>query len=204
MTMNTDPKPTLLDATRYEILRHSEDLFGHYGFAKTNMSDIAGRCGMSPGNLYRYYRNKGAIGLAVVEAFFRQSEAAMAADIMGATDPETRIKLLISSGVRCLVSEMARNPKLMELVDFLMETDEAWASLQAHIGWKRARVEAELQAGIDAGTFRDEPTYQTAVDLMHATKAFQVPASLAHWRDPSTILPELDGVLNLIFRGVRI
>ena len=204
MKMSNEPQPTLLDATRYEILRHAEDLFGHYGYAKTNMSDIAGRCGMSPGNLYRYYRNKGAIGLAVVEAFFRQSEAAMSADLIGATDPETRIKLLISTGVRCLVSEMARNPKLMELVDFLMETDEAWASLQNHIQWKRARVEAELQAGIDAGIFRDEPTYQTAVDLMHATKAFQVPASLAHWRDPSTILPELDGVLNLIFKGVRV
>lgn len=204
MSMTTETQPTLLDATRYEILRHAEDLFGHYGYAKTNMSDIAGRCGMSPGNLYRYYRNKGAIGLAVVEAFFRQSEAAMSADILGATDPETRIKLLITTGVRCIVSEMARNPKLMELVEFMTENDETWASLQQHIAWKRERVQAELQSGIDKGLFRDEPVYETAVNLMHATKAFQVPQSLAHWRDPSTILPELDGVLNLIFKGVRV
>lgn len=197
-------QPTLLDATRYEILRHAEDLFGHYGYAKTNMSDIAGRCGMSPGNLYRYYRNKSAIGLAVVEAFFRQSEAAMNADLIGASDPETRIKLLITTGVRCIVSEMARNPKLMELVEFLTESDEAWASLQQHIAWKRDQVEAELKAGIAQGIFRDEPVYPTAVNLMHATKAFQVPQSLAQWRDPSTILPELDGVLNLIFKGVRV
>ena len=60
------PPVNLMDATRYEILRHAEDLFGHYGFSKTNMADIAERAKMSPGNLYRYYRNKQAIGLAVV------------------------------------------------------------------------------------------------------------------------------------------
>lgn len=200
--MSNETEPTLLDATRFEILRHAEDLFSHYGYAKTNMADIAGRSGMSPGNLYRYYRNKGAIGLAVVNAFFEQSEAAICANLAGAGDPEARVRVVITTGVQCLVSEMARNPKLIELVDFLMEADGAAASLQAHIEWKRTRVEAELQAGIDAGVFRDEPTYTTAVNLMHATKAFQVPASLAEWRDPATILPELDGVLDLVFKGV--
>ena len=200
---NDAPPVNLMDATRYEILRHAEDLFGHYGYAKTNMADIAGRCGMSPGNLYRYYRNKAAIGLAVVEAFFRQSETLMSAEIACAGDPETRIKVLITTGVRCIVSEMARNPKLMELVEFMTDNDDAWASLQRHITWKRDRVQAELAAGIEQGLFRDVPVYATAVNLMHATKAFQMPQSLAGWRDPSTILPELDGVLNLVFKGVR-
>jgi len=199
-----DPPPiNLMDATRYEILRHAEDLFGHYGFSKTNMADIAERAKMSPGNLYRYYRNKQAIGLAVVEAFFRQSEAAMEAAMIGIDDPETRIRAMITAGVRTLVGEMALNPKLMELVEFLMNEDEAWAQLQIHIGWKRDHVISELKRGMESGRFRQMDAYPAAVNLMHATKAFQMPQSLTSWREPETILPELDGVLDLIFAGVR-
>lgn len=197
------PPINLMDATRYEILRHAEDLFGHYGFSKTNMADIAERAKMSPGNLYRYYRNKQAIGLAVVEAFFRQSEAAMEAAMIGIDDPEVRIRAMITAGVRSLVGEMALNPKLMELVEFLMAEDEAWTQLQIHIGWKRDHVIAELERGMNSGQFRQMDLYPAAVNLMHATKAFQMPQSLSSWREPETILPELDGVLDLIFAGVR-
>ena len=193
-----------MDATRYEILRHAEDLFGHYGFKKTSMADIAERAKMSPGNLYRYFRNKQAIGLAVVELFFRQSEAAMEVALTQVEGPETKIRMLLTTGCRMIVGEMARNPKLMELVEWLTEEDDAWAALHRHIAWKRERMEEQLQAGIEAGVFADEPVYETAVNLMHATKAFQMPQSLAAWREPETILPEMEGVLDLVFSGVRV
>ena len=192
-----------MDATRYEILRHAEDLFGHYGFKKTSMADIAERAKMSPGNLYRYFRNKQAIGLAVVELFFRQSEAAMEAALLQAEDPETRIRMVLTTGCRLIVGEMARNPKIMELVEWLTEEDDAWAALKLHIAWKREKVEHELARGVAAGIFADQAVYETAVNLMHATKAFQMPQSLNAWREPETILPELEGVLDLVFTGIR-
>lgn len=194
----------LMDATRDEILRHAQELFAHYGYAKTSMADIAGRCGMSPGNLYRYHRNKQAIGVAVIEAFFRQSEAAMEAAMAPAAGPEARIRALITEGVRQLVAEMDVSPKIMEMVEFMTSEDEAHASLDAHIAWKRGRVEAELARGMAEGRFIALPVYETAVNLMHATKAFQMPQSLAAWRDRATILPELEGVLDLVFTGLRV
>lgn len=199
--MNRPSEP--MDATRYEILRHAEDLFGHYGFKKTSMADIADRAKMSPGNLYRYFRNKQAIGLAVVKLHFQQTEAAIEAMLMNAEDPETKIRMLLVTGCRLIVGEMARNPKIMELVEWLIEEDEAWAALKEHIDWKRAKMEEQLKAGIDAGIFADRPVYETAVNIMHATKAFQTPHGLNGWRQKDTILPELEGVLNLVFSGVR-
>lgn len=191
------------DAAHYEILIHAEALFGHYGFRKTSMADIAERAKMSPGNLYRYFRNKQAIGIAVVELFFRESEAAIEAALISLEGPETRIRALISTGCRLIVEEMARDPKLMELVEWLTEEDDAWAKLKGHIAWKRQKVVAELEAGVAAGIFADRPIHESAVNLMHATKAFQMPQSLASWRDVDTILPELDGVLDLVFSGLR-
>ena len=200
--MNRPSEP--MDATRYEILRHAEDLFGHYGFKKTSMADIAERTKMSPGNLYRYFRNKQAIGLAVVELFFRQSEAAMEVALMQGDNPETRIRMILTTGCRLIVGEMARNPKLMELVEWLTEEEDAWAALKQHIDWKRGKVEDQLALGVASGVFADKPVYETAVNLMHATKAFQMPQSLNAWREPETILPELEGVLDLVFSGIRV
>lgn len=191
------------DETRAEILRHAEDLFSHYGFSKTSMADIAERAGMSPGNLYRYYRNKQAIGEAVIERFFRCSEASMAAAMEAETAPEARICAMFRAGLGEMLEMMAGAPKIMELCEFLCGEDGPRHVLERHIGWKRAQVEAELARGMAAGAFEPAPLPETAVDLMHCLKAFQVPQCLAEWRDKSTIMPEFEGVLRLVFRGVR-
>lgn len=193
-----------MDATRHEILRHASDLFHHYGFRKTAMADIAERSAMSPGNLYRYYRNKQAIGIAVVEAHFRETEAEVGAALVGVSDPEERIRAVIRATVLTMARELDYAPKLMELVEFVVEEEEAYATLRTHMDWKRAIIEEALRKGMAAGAFREAPVYETAVNLMHATKAFQMPQSLAAWRDRDTILPELEGVLDLIFAGVRL
>lgn len=167
------------------------------------MADIAERAGMSPGNLYRYFRNKQAIGVAVIEAFFAESQRAMTAALAAEADPEERVKALFRAGLRNMLAMMDRTPKIMELCEFLCSEDGPRDVLERHIAWKRERVEAELAAGMAAGAFEPAPLPETAVDLMHCLKAFQVPQCLAEWRDKATIMPEFEGVLRLVFRGVR-
>ena len=65
-------------------------------------------------------------------------------------------------------------------------------------------MEDQLALGVASGVFADKSVYETAVNLMHATKAFQMPQSLNAWREPETILPELEGVLDLVFSGIRV
>lgn len=192
------------EATREQILRHAGDLFAHYGFWKTNVGDIAERCGMSPGNLYRYFRNKQAIGLAVVAKFFEMSEAAMEAGlILPPGTPEARIRVLVRTGVGHLVAEMRENPNIVELADFLCSEPEGIALLQQHLAWKRERIAREIARGIAEGGLRDTDPQAAATALLIATKAFWMPHVLAQWKDPDTILPELDTVLGLIFNGLR-
>jgi AcrR family transcriptional regulator len=191
------------EATREQILRHAKELFAHYGFWKTNVGDIAERCAMSPGNLYRYFRNKQAIGLAVVVKFFEMSEAAMTAGLILPTGtPEERIRTMIRSGVGHLVAAMCENPRIVELADFLCSEPDGIALLQQHIAWKRDRIAAEIARGIEQGAFRDADPQATAAAVLTATKAFWMPHALAQWKDPESILPELDMVLDLIFAGL--
>ena len=60
-----------LDETARAILDAASRRFLHYGFGKTTMSEIAGDCNMSTGNLYRFFGSK----LDIAEAFVRRLRA---------------------------------------------------------------------------------------------------------------------------------
>ncbi len=201
--MRTLPQ-TKVDATRVEILRHAQDLFEHYGFTKTTIGDIADRCQMSPGNLYRYYRNKQAIGLAVVQTYFDMVETAMEAELMlPEGTPEDRIRRFIEMGISHLVAELERSPKIVELADFLCNDEHGIELLDRHVSWKRERLEREIRRGIAEGQFQDGDATELASTLLITFKAFWIPMSLATWRDKSTIIPEMRAILDLVFRGLK-
>lgn len=193
------------EATRAEIRVHASGLFAHYGFQKTNIGDIARAAEMSPGNLYRYYRNKHAIGLAVVDEYFHLVEGQMAQALAAAKDEpaEARICLFIETGIAHLVEELRQNPKIVELAEFVCEDEEGLAILGRHIAWKQQRIAEELSAGIADGSLASDDPEAAAAVILNALKAFWMPMTLAMWRDPDSILPELRAILDLMFRGLR-
>ena len=189
---------------RHQIVHHASELFTHYGFSKTNIGDIAGCCAMSPGNIYRYFKNKQAIGLAVVEAYFQMAQTAMETQLMlpggGAED---RIRRFLTAGIGAMAQEVQHHPKIVELAEFLMEDEQGLELLGAHIAWKREQIEANLQAGVETGEIAPCDIRHTAATLLLALKIFFMPTTLIRWRDPDTILPELSDILDLMFRGLR-
>ena len=192
------------EGVRAEILHQAHDLFAHYGYWKTNIGDIAQCCGMSPGNLYRYFRNKQAIGIASVEKYFHMVETAMeTAFLLPGETFEARIKQFLRTGVQHLADELERNPKIVELAEFICEDTEGIEVLARHIAWKRERLAVEIARGIEAGELKSCEAELVAATLLNALKAFWMPMTLADWRDKSTILPELDAILDLMFRGLQ-
>ena len=192
-------------ATRAEICRQALELFSHYGFQKTNIGDIAARCEMSPGNLYRFFKNKQAIGIAVVHGYFDLMETAMEMALMQAGDaPETRIRIFIETGVAHLVDELERTPKIVELAEFLCEDADGLAMLEEHIRWKRKRVAREIRRGIASGHFNRLDPEPTASAVLNALKAFWMPMTLVNWVDRTTIMPELCSILDVMFAGLAV
>ena len=52
---------------RFEILRAAQTCFARSGFHQTSMQEICIEAGMSPGNLYRYFRSKEEIIAGIAE-----------------------------------------------------------------------------------------------------------------------------------------
>ncbi|MEM7190317.1 MAG: TetR/AcrR family transcriptional regulator [Pseudomonadota bacterium] len=193
------------DSVRWDILMHASELFMHFGFAKTNIGDIADRAGMSPGNLYRYFKNKHAIALAVIEKYFVMLQTGMETVLMFPEGtPKERIHKFMRREVEDMVAKLDEMPRIVEMADFVWEHDEGFAILSNHISWKRQQIMNELQKGVDSGDFAPiEDLEQTAVAMGITLKSYCTPFTLIRWRDKSTILPEFDVSFELIMRGIE-
>jgi len=186
--------------THAEIVRHAAELFGGFGYTKTNIGEIAERVGMSPGNLYRYYRNKQAIGEEVVRSYLVQSEAVMEAAIASETDPEARLRAMVSVGIGGVLAALREAPRMVELADMICAGDSG--ILRTHIEWKIATFERLLREGIDAGLWHVDHPSAFAETLLDATRAFWNPASVAVL-DPARVPERITGVLDALLAGIR-
>lgn len=192
------------EAVKAEIVDRASELFSHYGFWKTNIGDIAECCGMSPGNLYRYFRNKQAIGLAVISCYFQMVQTAFeTVEMLPGGTAEERVRKWLEAGVTQAIAQVANHPKIVELAEFLMEDEDGLKLLQSHIDWKREHLAREIRKGMDDGSLEPGDPVRTAATLLTALKVFWMPTTLAKWRDKETILPELRAILDLFFRGLR-
>ena len=116
-----------LQDRRIRILDAAERCFVRAGFHRTTMQDVASEAGMSPGNLYRYFRSKDVIVAALAERDRARvmsdfSQLGEADDFMGSFAALARKHLgdeRREQAVLCLEiwAEATRNPDFAALTD---------------------------------------------------------------------------------------
>jgi len=156
---------------------------------------------MSPGNLYRHFRNKQAIGEEAVRGYMASEEADMALIVAdNSLNFEERLRKFHHRCVNGLMDELTCNPKMVELAEMIIQGNSG--ILAHHVEWKREQVASMLREGVDAGELTGDPT-KLAFTLYDITKSFLMPTALAQM-DFETVPERLDDVLDLVFDGMRI
>ena len=91
---------------KLEILRGAAAAFRNRGYAATSVRDIARQTGMTPGNLYYYFRNKQEILYFCqdysLDVLLRQARRIRRRRI----GPEEKIKALVRAQVLCMLDEL--------------------------------------------------------------------------------------------------
>ena len=139
---------------RRAILAAAERAFARHGFHAATMQHVAVEAGMSPGNLYRYFRSKDAI----VEGFCERDQEELAGDFvrLAATDDVVAgIEALLR---RRLIDEPRENLGLIVEVWAEAGRNPAIAAIQRKVD---ALVEERLAATFEAAKRRGA----TAPDL---------------------------------------
>ncbi len=141
---------TVSDETAKAILDAASRRFLHYGYGKTTMSEIAGDCNMSPGNLYRYFPSK----LDMAEAFVRRLRTEHLEELRQAVarpglSTADRLRTYFRTKLQLAYDRFHERPKAYELSQEILKERAAFAS-----EWEAAEaaiIEEILDRGAAAG-----------------------------------------------------
>lgn len=188
-----DPRLAILQAAGERIL--------HYGYNKTTMSEIASDCGMSAGNIYRFYPSKIDIAEAMTRRFNTETHAGYTAILRdSARSPSRKLRDFFAFRLERTFRTFEKHPKLMELADIMArERPEFLAEEHAQ---ERIEIEKILQEGQASGDFAPPADLTITADLVQcAMMKFRIP-QLWTTEQLQALQDEMEGVLGLIFTGL--
>ncbi|TBW40957.1 TetR/AcrR family transcriptional regulator [Siculibacillus lacustris] len=161
--------------TRTRILDTADRLFGHYGYGKTTVADIARELGMSPANVYRFFASKLEIVEAKCERMLAQRHAYNLEIVASGGSAADRLRRFFIDNHRLNLEAFVSDPKTYEIVEVAMA--EEWETIQAHLVRMTDVLEALIAEGVAAGEFPPQADIrrsavcarQAHVSLFHPT-----------------------------------
>ena len=185
---------------RTKIIGAAYKLIARYGYGKTTMADLAEACGMSPGNLYRYFPGKLDIAEQLAQHAFDEEEAALREVVrkFGMSASE-KLKLFFCTQLRVTHSKLNEDSKIFEIAQIISRERPILAN--QNLARIRALLAEILAAGNAAGEF-DIPDVVSAAEMIQcATMKFHYPQLFS-----KLTLEELEreqrGVLSLVLGGI--
>jgi AcrR family transcriptional regulator len=187
-------------ATRDRILNAAMARIKHYGYGKTTMAEIAADCGMSPGNIYRFFEAKIDIAEAMARKHYATEQAELAAIARKKEwAPDKRLREIFFKRMRDSFCMFEENAKILEVAEVLHQERPLFANEQ--LALERVFLAAVLEEGADQGLFARSDFTFTAEMLQAATMKFSLPQLFTSLTLPK-LERELEGVLNLLLKGL--
>lgn len=189
-------------ATRDRILQAAIARFRHYGYGKTTMAEIAADCGMSPGNIYRFFEAKVDIAEAMARKHYSDHHAELSAQARRKDlTVDEKISSVFITRMRDNFRMVEQDAKIIEIAEVLARERPVFTGeLMAQ---ERVIIAAMVQEGIDTGLFAPCDASFVAEILQVATIKFTFPR-LFSMQPLARVERELRGVLGLVFHGLYI
>jgi AcrR family transcriptional regulator len=186
--------------TRERILNAAMTRIKHYGYGKTTMAEIAADCGMSPGNIYRFFEAKIDIAEAMARRHYSENQLESAA-IARRKDmaPDERLREIFFKRMRDNYILFHENAKILEVAEVLSRERPLFANEQ--LAHDRVFLSALLEEGADQGLFTTGDYEFIAEMLQSATVKFAIPQLFSQLTLPK-LERELEGVLGLLLNGL--
>ncbi len=189
------------EATRERILAAAGARFMHYGYQKTTMAEIARDLDMSTGNLYRFFPSKLDIAEAIA-LFHEQDEDALLERLTeNLDDPVETYRNFCRTVLEETFRVIAESRKVFEIAQAISSERPQFANRRLAV--ERIYIGRILRAGVEKGQFAPLADIEfTAEMLQCATMKFRYP-QLSNCFNLAMLRRELEGVLDLLFVGLR-
>ena len=186
---------------KHNILDKAFARFGHFGFGKTTMAEIAKDCGMSAGNLYRYFENKREIGAGCAKRCMQQKLELVREIVRNhRIKPEKKLQAFALEVLEYMHHQFSDQPAVMELVDFISR--ERWDIVLQYMEQERSLLSEILSEGNRSGDFNIPDVLGTAKWIQAALIKFIAP----RYMDAFTLEElrnEAIGVTAILTKGLK-
>ena len=186
---------------KHNILDKAFARFGHFGFGKTTMAEIAKDCEMSAGNLYRYFENKKEIGAGCAKRCMQQKLELVREIVRNhRIKPEKKLQAFALEVLEYMHHQFSDQPAVMELVDFISR--ERWDIVLQYMEQERSLLSEILSEGNRSGDFNIPDVLGTAKWIQAALIKFIAP----RFMDAFTLEElrnEAIGVTAILTKGLK-
>lgn len=196
----TAPAPSPRIDVREQILAAAYDRFVRFGYNKTTMAEIAGDCGMSAANLYRYFDNKLDIG-AHLAGQYLQRKLDLQAAIVARRDASAgqRLHDLVLGTLGYTHDQWRDAPLINELVSALC--GDCMDMVESYKQQERATLVRLLEDGQASGEFLVADPQDAASALQTAMTLFNMPLLMPAY--PREVFEEkAESLVRLLLDGL--
>lgn len=188
-------------STRDRILHAAVQRIKHYGYSKTTMAEIAADCGMSPGNIYRFFEAKIDIAEAMARAHYAEWQFGLAAIARRReVAPDVRLREIFFKRLRDTYYLFEESDKILEVAAVLQK--ERPLFFNEELAQERVYLSALLEEGAEAGLFAKRDDYNYAAEMLQAATMKFSAAQLFSKLSLPKLERELTGVLDLMLNGL--
>lgn len=182
-----------------EIMAVTRLLLAEKGYQKVITAEVAERCGISEGTIFKYFGSIRELLIRVSEEWFEE--------ILGLVDASTANNGSIRERLRQLVwqslSIVRKEPSLTRFILMELRADPNYRKMKVYKLNQRftAKINDVLQEAIDTGVFRDDVSVSLLRDMIFGCIEHQTWIYLRNEGDFS-VDETTDGITNVIFRGM--
>jgi AcrR family transcriptional regulator len=148
-----------------DILAAALQVFTEHGYDAASMADIAARCGIVEGTVYKYFDSKRGLLLKVLEGWYDELFGDYSRELPGLPDARTKLRYLIWRHLRTFRD----NPLLARLM--IMEVrsrpDYRGSPLYAKNQRYSSMMTGVIVQGVKAGQIRADAPVRTIRDLVY-------------------------------------
>ncbi|MCA6940260.1 MULTISPECIES: TetR/AcrR family transcriptional regulator [Pectobacterium] len=197
---NTHPPRGPLDhSVRDQVVEAAKAHFGHFGYEKTTVSDLAKAIGFSKAYIYKFFDSKQAIGEVICA-----SRLAMIMDIVNSAIAEAptaseKLRRLFRSLTEAGSDLFFHDRKLYDIA--AVASRDRWPSAAAHEERLRQLIQQILLEGRQSGEFERKTPLDEAADAVYLVmRPYIVPAQLQYNLDEAASAAVL--LSSLILRSL--
>ena len=188
--------------TREQILQAAMERIMHYGYAKTTMAEIARDCGMSAGNIYRFFASKIDIAEAMARKLNIEINAQNAAIVRSPGAAAEKMRRFHHTALKTTFEKLDKDAKVLEVAEVLSSERPTFANEE--MAQERVYLVQILEQGMAEGEFAAMENPHFIAEMMQsATMKFRYPQLWSRLTLPQ-LTRELDGVMDIILAGLSV